>query len=214
MAESASGTLGYTGTRMAQIGFSPESKIVRFGVFEVDLTSAELRKQGLRLRLQEQPFQVLTALLEHPGEVVTREDLIRRLWPDGTVVDFDRGLNAAVTRLRQALSDSAEVPRYVETVARRGYRFIGTVHRAGEEERPASSLAPGRRARIWLAATLISVIALSATAWWWSSSTHTSRSETALKVVPLTTGAGVERNPSFSPYGRHLIYDWAQGDLN
>src|SRR5678815_949447 len=100
---------------------------VRFGVFEVDLASGELRKQGLRIRLQEQPFAVLAALLEHPGEVVTREELIRRLWPDGTIVDFDRGLNAAVTRLRQALSDSAEAPRYVETVARLGYRFIGTV---------------------------------------------------------------------------------------
>src|SRR5260370_40523233 len=141
------------------------TRTVRFGVFEVDLDRSELRKQGSRVRLQEQPFQVLAALLSSPGEVVTREELIRRLWPDGTVVDFDRGLNAAVTRLRQALSASAETPRYIETVARRGYRFIGTVHRAGEEERPASSLAPARRARIWLAATLISVIALSTTAW-------------------------------------------------
>ena len=92
---------------------------MRFGVFEVDLDRSELRKQGLRVRLQEQPFQVLAALLSSPGEVVTREELIHRLWPDGTVVDFDRGLNAAVTRLRQALSDSAETPRYIETVARR-----------------------------------------------------------------------------------------------
>ena len=83
-------------------------KTVRFGLFEVDLTAAELRKKGSRLRLQEQPFQVLAALLERPGEVVTREELVRRLWPDGTFVDYERGLNAAVTRLRQALSDSAE----------------------------------------------------------------------------------------------------------
>ena len=115
---------------MAHPGQSP--KIIRFGAFEVDLNAAELRKQGLRLRLQEQPFQVLAALLENPGEVVAREDLVRRLWPDGTVVDFDRGLNAAVTRLRQALSDSAETPRYVETVARRGYRFIAPVDSAAE----------------------------------------------------------------------------------
>src|SRR4051812_1168076 len=99
-------------------------KPVRFGDFEVDLAAGELRKHGLRVRLQEQPFQVLTALLECAGEVVSREELGRRLWPDGTFVDFDHGLNAAVTRLRQALSDSAESPRYVETVARRGYRFI------------------------------------------------------------------------------------------
>jgi len=103
----------------------PSRKLLRFGAFDVDLDAGELRKQGLRLRLQEQPFQVLTALLERPGEVVTREELVRRLWPDGTFVDFDRGLNAAVTRLRQALSDSADAPKYVETVARRGYRFIG-----------------------------------------------------------------------------------------
>jgi len=93
----------------------------------VDLASAELRKQGTLLRVQEQPFQILCALLERPGEVVTREDLVGRLWADGTVVDYDRGLNAAVNRLRQVLSDSAESPRYVETVARRGYRFVAPV---------------------------------------------------------------------------------------
>lgn len=100
------------------------TRIVRFGVFEIDLANAELRKHGLRVRIQEQPYQVLSALLERPGEVVSRDDLVRRLWPDGTFVDFDRGLNAAVTRLRQALSDSAENPKFVETVARRGYRFL------------------------------------------------------------------------------------------
>src|SRR3982750_971820 len=122
----ASDTLIWTRTLpVAPTGQLP--RIIRFGAFEVDLDAAELRKQGLRLRLQEQPFQILAALLENPGAVVTREDLIRRLWADGTVVDFDRGLNAAVTRLRQALSDSAEAPRYVETVARRGYRFIGAL---------------------------------------------------------------------------------------
>src|SRR4051795_4395402 len=98
------------------------TRTVRFGVFEVDLDRAELRKHGLRVRLQEQPFQVLATLLSSPGEVVTREELIHRLWPDGTVVDFDRGLNAAVTRLRQALSDLNETPRHVETVARGAYR--------------------------------------------------------------------------------------------
>ena len=107
---------------MAQYPANP-SKVVRFGVFEVDLANAELRKNGLRIRIQEQPFQVLSILLEHPGEVVSREELVRRIWRDGTFVDFERGLNAAVTRLRQTLSDSADNPRYVETVARQGYRF-------------------------------------------------------------------------------------------
>src|SRR3954447_17364604 len=120
----------------------PESSngVVRFGVFEADLARAELRKKGLRIRLQEQPFQVLVALLERPGEVVSREDLIRRLWADGTVVDFDRGLNAAVNRLRQALSDSADVPRYVETAARRGYRFIGPIENSVETGPPSVPL--------------------------------------------------------------------------
>jgi adenylate cyclase len=99
-------------------------QVVRFGVYEVDLRAGELRKQGLRIRLPEQPFQVLAILLEHPGEVITREDLQKRLWPDGTFVDFEQGLNAAVKRLREVLGDSAESPHFIETLARRGYRFI------------------------------------------------------------------------------------------
>jgi len=91
------------------------------------LRSGELRKQGLRVRLPEQPFQVLAILLEHPGEVVTRESLQKRLWPPGTFVDFEQGLNAAVKRLREVLDDSAETPRLIETLPRRGYRFIGSL---------------------------------------------------------------------------------------
>src|SRR4051794_9062629 len=124
------------------------NEVVRFGIFEADLARAELRKKGLRIRLQEQPFRVLVALLQRPGEMVSREELIRRLWPDGTVVDFDRGLNAAVNRLRQALSDSADVPRYIETVARRGYRFIGHIENsiaAGASPLPAPSRPPPTR---------------------------------------------------------------------
>ncbi len=103
---------------------SPGSRVVRFGVYEADLRAGELRKQGLRLRLPEQPFQLLAILLEHSGQVVTREELQKRLWPDGTFVDFEQGLNAAVKRLREVLGDSAESPRFIETLARRGYRFI------------------------------------------------------------------------------------------
>ena len=88
------------------------------------MKSGELRKNGIKIKLQEQPFQVLAALIERPGEIVTRDELVRHLWADGTVVDYEQGLNAAVTRLRQALSDSAETPRYIETVPKRGYRFI------------------------------------------------------------------------------------------
>ena len=100
---------------------------LRFGVFEVDLRAGELRKHGVRLRLQEQPFQVLAMLLERPGETVTREELRNRLWTAETFVDFDHGVNKAVNRIRDALGDSATSPRFVETVARRGYRFIADV---------------------------------------------------------------------------------------
>jgi TolB-like protein/tetratricopeptide (TPR) repeat protein len=106
---------------------SPGSQVVCFGVYEADLRAGELRKQGVRVRLPEQPFQLLAILLEHPGEVVTRESLQKRLWHTGTFVDFEQGLNAAVKRLREALDDSAETPHLIETLPRRGYRFIGSL---------------------------------------------------------------------------------------
>ncbi len=98
--------------------------LLRFGAFEVNLRTGELRKRGVRLALQEQPLRVLAALLERPGEIVTREELRNRLWPNGTFVDFEHSLNAAVRRLRVALGDEAGVPRFIETVQKRGYRFI------------------------------------------------------------------------------------------
>jgi len=104
------------------------SRIARFGVFELDLSAGELRKSGVKLRLQGQPFQVLALLLERAGEVVTREELQQKLWPSDTFVDFDHSLNTAVNKVREALGDSASSPRYVETLARRGYRFIAEVH--------------------------------------------------------------------------------------
>jgi TolB-like protein/DNA-binding winged helix-turn-helix (wHTH) protein/Flp pilus assembly protein TadD len=100
---------------------------IRFGLFEVDFCAGELRRNGLRVRLQQQPFQVLTVLLERPGEVVSREELQKRLWAADTFVDFDHGLNKAINKVREALGDSAESPRFVETVARRGYRFLAEV---------------------------------------------------------------------------------------
>jgi TolB-like protein/DNA-binding winged helix-turn-helix (wHTH) protein len=103
------------------------ARILHFGVFEVDLKTCELRKQGLRLKLAEQPFQVLVVLLERPGEIVTREEMRNRLWPGDTFVDFDHGLNNAVMRLREVLGDASENPRFVETIPRRGYRFIAPV---------------------------------------------------------------------------------------
>jgi DNA-binding winged helix-turn-helix (wHTH) protein/tetratricopeptide (TPR) repeat protein len=112
-----------------------------FGVFEVDERAAELRKRGVRIKLQEQPFQILCLLLDHSGEVVTREELRHKLWPEHTFVDFDRSLNKAMTKLRSALGDSAESPRYVETIPRHGYRFLAPVHQPhGETETAAAAL--------------------------------------------------------------------------
>ena len=99
-------------------------QIVRFGPFEVNLRTGELRKRGIRIALQEQPLRILSALLDASGDIVTRQELCRRLWPDGTFVDFEHSLNAAVRRLRVALGDEADIPRFVETVPRRGYRFL------------------------------------------------------------------------------------------
>ena len=99
---------------------------LRFGVFEVDVAAGELRKKGLKVKLQEQPFQILMALMEHPREVVTREDFQKLLWPANTNVDFDRGLNRAVNRLREALGDDAENPRFIETLPQRGIAFCRT----------------------------------------------------------------------------------------
>src|SRR5271169_4763779 len=106
----------------------PESPQIRFGEFEVSLPTGEIRKRGIKLKMAAQPFQVLAALLEKPGDVVTREELRQKLWPDGTFVDFDHGLTKAVNRIRDVLGDSAESPRFVETLPRRGYRFIGAIN--------------------------------------------------------------------------------------
>jgi TolB-like protein/DNA-binding SARP family transcriptional activator len=116
--EAVSKGLGSTVTARSKM-----DNLTRFGPFDVDLRTGELRKKGLRIRLQHKPFQILSLLLEHPGELVTREELHRRLWPDETFVDFDNGLNTALNKLRNALGDSPEKPRYIETLPRRGYRF-------------------------------------------------------------------------------------------
>ncbi len=117
----------YSRATQAPMAIAIPSGRVRFATFEVDLRSGELHKQGIKIKLHDQPFQVLTMLLEHPGELVTREQLHQKLWPSDTFVDFDVGLNSAIKRLRDALGDSAEEPRYIETLPRRGYRFVAPV---------------------------------------------------------------------------------------
>src|SRR2546422_5908713 len=103
-------------------------QLVEFGPFEVNLQTGELRKHGIRIRLQPKPWQVLRTLLESPGSVVTREELRGRLWPEDTFVDFESGVNTAINRLRLALGDSADHPRYIETLSRTGYRFVAPVY--------------------------------------------------------------------------------------
>ena len=122
----------------------------RFGVFEADAATGELRKQGIRIKLNVQPFQVLVMLLARPGEVLTREEIARELWPEGTFVDHEHGVNSAINRIRDALGDSAKNPRFLETLARRGYRFVAPVTQIAEaaEAEPRVSIAPAPEAVI------------------------------------------------------------------
>jgi DNA-binding winged helix-turn-helix (wHTH) protein len=124
---------------MSTPGCSP--LVARFDVFEVDLRACELYKSGRKIKLQGLPFQALALLLERPGEVITREEFEKRLWPSDTFVDFDHSLNTAIKKLRQALDDNNKKPRFVETLPKRGYRFIGTVEQAAKIAAPAKALA-------------------------------------------------------------------------
>ena len=184
--------------------------IVRFGTFEVELAAGVLRKHGTRIKLQTQPFQVLVALLENPGAVVTRDELRRRLWANDTFVDFEHGMNAAVARLRLALVDSAERPRYVETLAKRGYRFIGEVEHPAvvliDAPRSVSAVAHGETKR-WPAKLILATAALVAIA------------AVALRLIPrdpvppplsmpLTAFQGSELDPALSPDGRNVAFAW------
>jgi eukaryotic-like serine/threonine-protein kinase len=147
---------------------------IRFAVFELDTRSGELRKAGSRVKLQDQPLKVLTALLEQPGEVVTREELKRRIWPEDSFGDFDHAVNVAVAKLRTALGDSADVPRFVETLPRRGYRFIFPVTPPREAESGAASVAAETKlepvkksSRLrWSATATIVVFGLAVGGWW------------------------------------------------
>jgi TolB-like protein/DNA-binding winged helix-turn-helix (wHTH) protein/Flp pilus assembly protein TadD len=166
---------------------------LRFGVFELDPRGGELRRNGLRVRLQEQPFQVLAMLTERPGEVVTREELKKRLWPADTFVDFDHGLNKAINKLREALGDSAESPRFVETVARRGYRFLAEVKAAdagpARSPEPAGHLTPTEQPapRIaWKASLFVLlVLTVSLASWKLHSTNRPSPPIRSLAVLPL-----------------------------
>src|SRR3954447_8077872 len=180
-----------------------------FGPFEVDASAGELRKGGVRLRLSGQPLQILLTLLAHPGEVVTREQLRAEVWTETTFVDFEHGLNAAMNKLRRALGDAAENPRYIETLPRKGYRFIAPV--AGLEvtvpsERSAQIPPARRRRSLWILA-FSAIVAIAAGAGWIVGSRNVPR-PTAWTPIPLTTFAGREMHANFSPDGNQVAFVW------
>jgi Tol biopolymer transport system component/DNA-binding winged helix-turn-helix (wHTH) protein len=180
------------------------SATARFGGFELNLRSAELRKNGHLIRLQEQPFQILLELLRRPGEVVTREEIRKKLWADDTVVEFDHSINAAVKRLRDSLQDSAESPRYVETFARRGYRFIAPVSWDADPSPPARR----RWGHIMLAAAAaVGVLAIVLAVVLFVRKNISAPVD--VHVAPLTSNAGLELHPAFSPDGTRVAYSWS-----
>jgi len=186
-----------------------ETPTIRFGIFEVDRRSGELRRNGVRVKLQEQPFQILLTLLEHPGEVVTREELRSRLWAQNTYVDFDHSLNAAVRRLRDALADSAENPRFVETVARRGYRFLAPVNGAAAIETSLPVPADSAR-RFWIPITIAVLLTGVLMGWIIARTRRQSGQIASAQIKQRRLTASSEQNPvlgaAISPDGKYLAF--------
>jgi eukaryotic-like serine/threonine-protein kinase len=191
---------------------------VRFERFEVDLRSGELRKEGARLRLAEQPFSILALLLSRPGELVTRDELQKKLWPGDTFTDFDRGLNKAINRLREALGDSADAPRFIETLPKRGYRFIGTLESSSGLTPAAPTVAPSpaaqppsaephfqlkRHVRSWQMMVVLALVAILAATWWLRGSLPTRSAGDPLIRASLLPPAA----RTFVPYSMALSRD-------
>jgi Tol biopolymer transport system component/DNA-binding winged helix-turn-helix (wHTH) protein len=193
---------------------------LRFGTFEVDSATGELRRSGVRIRLQEQPFRVLLILLERPGDLVTRSELRQRLWSDAEFGDFDQGINVAIKKIRAALGDDSANPRFIETLSRRGYRFIAPV--ATDDPTPpgvpvvaepsASSPAPSRN---WKAISIVLAVLLAAVVLliWrrpheYALGVFGHRSE--FRVAPMTSSMGYEFAPQFSPDGKQIAYAWGE----
>ena len=205
-------------------GSAVNPRTIRFGLFELDLQGRELRKSGIRIKLQEQPFQILVALLERPGELVTREDLQKRLWPDDTFVDFDLSLNSAVKKLRQSLGDDSDNPRFIETLYRRGYRFIGPVNGsagwAAESSLRLVTAAPGpatgskthfpvkgRRVLLFIAA--LAVITLAAELAFWFAPAQAPR---VLGYTQITHDSRTKAVGIGATDGERIYFDEGDGD--
>lgn len=195
------------------------SRVIQFGAFEIDSRAGELRKNGLKVRIQQQPLEVLTALLDRPGEVVSRDELHARLWPNDTFVDFERGLNAAVRRLREALGESAEQPVFIETLSKRGYRFIGHVSGNGtgqahtvEVSKAAPSKPRSKRLVITAAAAMLAaVIATTATVLVRMSRQPAVVSEQLETRLTTNSAENPVDGAAISPDGNHLAYSDATG---
>ena len=202
---------------MPQVALPPS---VRFADFEVDFRAGELRKRGRRIKLQEQPFRVLTMLVERSGEVVSREELRRKLWPADTFVDFDHGLNSAVARLREKLNDSAEAPRYVETVPKRGYRFIaGLEETAPPAEMPLPLPEVPRRVFPWASARTRWIVGVSALFLVLLAGMEIRRllrghTEMPVEIIPMAVLPGYEVEPAFSPDGNQVAFREINGHRN
>jgi Tol biopolymer transport system component/DNA-binding winged helix-turn-helix (wHTH) protein len=202
------------------------SSPIRFGMFEVDLQAGELRRQGFRVKLQEQPFQVLVMLLERPEEVVTREELQKKLWPADTFVDFERGLNRAINKLREALGDDADSPRFIETLPRRGYRFLAPVETAGTsdaeaagrnrlvlvqpelprkvEDNASTVAVPRRQVLPWAVAGVLAVIAVFG--YWKPWRAPQSVADRPFSQLDLDLGPDEFSQPAISPDGRRIVF--------
>jgi serine/threonine-protein kinase len=201
----------------------PSYSPIRFGIFEVDLQAGELRRQGYKVKLQEQPFQVLAMLLERPGEVVTRDELQKRLWPADTFVDFERGLNRAINKLREALGDDADKPRFVETLPRRGYRFLAPVQTDSTpdggrarlvlipQEIPAQAgdsipvpVPPRRQVLPWAIAIALAIAA--AIGYWKLWRTPRIVADRPLQFFDLDVGPNGFSHPAISPDGTRIVF--------
>lgn len=186
--------------------------VYRFGSFELLTGPGELRKHGTRIKLQDQPLQILVLLLEHAGGLVTRERIQNKLWPPGTYVDYDNAINSAVRKLREALGDDSGDPRFIETSARRGYRFIGAIEAPPRLDQPPPTRAPPglRKGLVAGACGVILVLAIAVADRWLLKPRPVTKA-VPINPVPLTAAPGWEAFPSLSPDGNQVAYSW-QGE--
>jgi DNA-binding winged helix-turn-helix (wHTH) protein len=203
-----------------------QQAMFQFGVYEINTNARELRKHGVKIKLQDQPLEILLLLLASPGEVITRQQIQQQLWPENTFVDFDNAINSAVRKLREALGDTPENPRFIETLARRGYRFVAPVSRPTthasnpaamvvdqDQIRPllASPPTPGTKWRrlFQITCTIAAVfVAIALGLWWRASVASRAGGDASSPPVPLTSYPGFEQFPSFSPDGSRIAFSW------